>query len=312
MNRQRFAHCQPRRIAVTGSSGLIGRSLSGFLESSGHRVDRVVRTTPRLSSSDIPWEPAGQSIDRPALEGTDALVHLAGENIAAGRWTPARKESIRRSRVDGTRFLCETLAGLDRRPQVLVAASAIGFYGDRGDAVMTEDSGPGHGFLAEVCRAWEDATGPACDAGIRVVNLRIGVVLSAAGGALAKMLPPFKRGLGGKLGSGRQYMSWIGLSDLVRAIQHLLASDISGPVNATAPDPVANAEFTRALATVLRRPAFFRMPAAAVNAVLGEMGRELLLSSARVVPARLQESAFEYHHATLRRALRHELRIAPQ
>ena len=308
MNRQRFAHCQPRRIAVTGSSGLIGRSLSGFLESSGHRVDRVVRTTPRLSSSDIPWEPAGQSIDRPALEGTDALVHLAGENIAAGRWTPARKESIRRSRVDGTRFLCETLAGLDRRPQVLVAASAIGFYGDRGDAVMTEDSGPGHGFLAEVCRAWEDATGPACDAGIRVVNLRIGVVLSAAGGALAKMLPPFKRGLGGKLGSGRQYMSWIALDDLVGLIAHLIFTDnLSGPVNAVTPNPVTNAEFTKTLGRVLGRLTMFPVPASMVRLAFGEMGRELLLASTRVEPVRIRESGFDYRHPELEGALRHEL-----
>jgi uncharacterized protein (TIGR01777 family) len=235
-------------------------------------------------------------------------VHLAGANITAGRWTASRKELIRSSRVDSTRLLCETLAGLEPRPSVLIAASAIGFYGDRGDAVMTEEHRAGSGFLAEVCRAWEDATSAAREAGIRVVNLRIGVVLAAAGGALAKMLTPFKLGLGGRLGTGRQYMSWIALDDLVGMIHHLLfADDLSGPVNAVAPNPVTNAEFTKALGRVLRRPTIFPVPVPIVRLAFGEMGRELLLAGARVEPAKVRESGFEFGHPRLEEALRHEL-----
>jgi uncharacterized protein (TIGR01777 family) len=308
MQPQHFAPDELKRFVVTGSSGLIGSSLRAFLENAGHRVDRVVRTAPRPGTNDIPWDPAGESIDRHALEGVDAVVHLAGDNIAAGRWTAKRKESIRRSRVDGTRFLCETLAGLDRRPQVLIAASAIGYYGDRADAVMTEESSPGNGFLAEVCRAWEDATAPARMADIRTVNLRIGVVLSAAGGALAKMLTPFKLGLGGKLGTGRQYMSWIALDDLVGIIAHLIfTDDLSGPVNAVAPSPVTNAEFTKTLGRVLSRPTIFAVPASMVRLAFGEMGRELLLASTRVEPAKVQATDFEFRYPTLEPALRAEL-----
>ncbi len=236
------------------------------------------------------------------------MVHLAGENIAAGRWTAARKKTIRNSRVQGTQFICETLAGLEKPPATLIAASAIGYYGDRGDEVLTEDSDSGRGFLAEVCQAWEAATEPARRAGVRVVNLRIGVVLSAAGGALARMLTPFKWSLGGRLGNGRQYMSWVTLEDLIRSIHHLIAKEgVSGPVNAVAPNPVTNAEFTKALGRVLGRPTIFPVPALMVRRAFGEMGRELLLASARVKPAKLLHGDFRFCHADLQDALRHEL-----
>jgi uncharacterized protein (TIGR01777 family) len=248
-------------------------------------------------------------VDPSRFDGVDAVVHLAGENIAAGRWTSARKAEIRQSRVEGTRRLCEALARLAQPPRVFVSASAIGFYGDRGAQTLTEESGAGSGFLPDVCREWEAATEPASQAGIRVVNLRFGMVLSPAGGALQKMLPPFKLGLGGRIGSGAQFMSWIAIDDAVGAIhQALSAESLRGPVNAVAPTPVTNAEFARTLARILRRPAFMPVPQFAARLAFGEMADALLLASARVMPVRLQESGYHFRFPELEGALRHMLR----
>jgi uncharacterized protein (TIGR01777 family) len=235
-------------------------------------------------------------------------VHLAGENVAAGRWNDARKLRIRSSRVDGTRMLAAALAQMERPPRALITASAVGYYGDRGDAWMDERSAPGTGFLAEVCRAWEAATEPARSAGIRVAHLRFGVVLSAAGGALKRMLLPFKLGAGGVLGSGDQYMSWISIDDAVGAIVHAVAErSIAGPVNAVAPAPVTNREFTQALGRVLRRPTVFPMPAFAARLAFGEMADEMLLASTRVRPSRLEETGYRFEHTSVEQALRHVL-----
>ena len=243
-----------------------------------------------------------------ALEGIDGVVHLAGENIADGRWTEAKQRRIRDSRIDGTRLLCERLAQAEDKPSVLVCASAVGFYGDRGDEPLDERSARGSGFLAEVCEAWEEACQPARDAGIRVVNLRIGVVLSADGGALAKMLPPFRFGLAGKLGNGKQWMSWISLDDLVGAIDHALThEEIEGPVNAVSPNPVTNAEFTSALGRVLSRPTALTMPAIGARVVFGKLADELLLSSIRAQPRALLASGFRFEHPDLETALRQAL-----
>ena len=237
-------------------------------------------------------------------------MHLAGETIATGRWTAARKARIRDSRVRGTGLLTRALVKLDRKPRVFVSASAVGIYGTRGDEVVDERSAPGQGFLAEVCSQWEAATRPATDAGIRVVNVRVGVVLSGTGGALAKMLPPFRLGLGGVMGSGRQYMSWIAIDDVVGAIEHLLLADtVVGPVNLVAPDPVSNREFTKTLGRVLRRPTILRLPAFAIRLGLGEVADELLLASTRAQPARLTASGYQFGYPTLEGALRHLLGV---
>ena len=249
-------------VLVSGSSGLVGSALVAALNADGHRVKRLVRAAVRDAEDEVGWDPAGGVLDPAGLEGLDAVVHLAGENIASGRWTTAKKARIRDSRVKGTELLCQTLARLDRPPKTLVSTSAVGYYGDRGDEVLTEDSPPGHGFLAEVCEAWEAATEPAAAKGIRVVRLRIGVVLSPRGGALAKMLPAFKMGLGGRIGNGRQYMSWITLDDLVGVIRFALTNnELSGPVNAVSPNPVTNLEFTKTLGRVLHRPTVLPLPA---------------------------------------------------
>ena len=255
-----------------------------------------------------PGIPSADSFDASALDGVDGVVHLAGENIAAARWTEAQKQRVRESRVHSTRVLCEGLARLPSPPKVLVSASAIGFYGDRGDEILDEDSPSGDGFLARVAREWEAATEPAAAAGIRVVQLRFGVVLSPKGGALAKMLTPFKMGGGGVIGSGRQYWSWISLDDAAGAIYHALMTDsIHGPVNAVAPDSVTNREFTKTLGRVLSRPSITRVPAFAARIALGEMADELLLSSTRVRPKRLLDSGYEFRHDSLEDALRHML-----
>jgi uncharacterized protein (TIGR01777 family) len=294
-------------VVVTGSRGLVGSALVPFLTTGGHRVTRLVRGVPG-GPDEIGWEPSRGLSDASFLEGADAAVHLAGENIAAGRWTPARKAEIRRSRVEGTRRLCEALARLANPPKVLVSASAVGFYGDRGAEVLTEESPPGGGFLADVCREWESATAPAALAGIRVVNLRFGMVLSPAGGALRKMLLPFRLGAGGRIGSGRQFVSWIALDDAAGAIHHAIVADsLRGPVNAVAPGPVDNADFTRTLARILRRPALLPLPAFAARVAFGEMADALLLSGARVMPARLQASQYRFRFPDLESALRHLL-----
>jgi uncharacterized protein len=294
-------------VVVSGSSGLVGSALVPFLTTGGHRVTRLVRTADSGTDA-VHWDPAAGAIDAAGLEGADAVVHLAGENIAGARWTDAAKARMLDSRVRGTKLICETLARLRRPPQTLVCASAIGYYGDRGAAEMNEASGPGTGFLADVCRQWEAATAPAADRGIRVVCLRIGVVLTPAGGALAQMLTPFRLGLGGRIGPGTQYMSWITLDDLLGVIlQALTTASLRGAVNAVAPTPITNSEFTRVLGRVLRRPTLFSVPAAAARAAFGEMADEMLLASTRVAPARLRESGYRFRHPQLEAALRHTL-----
>ena len=293
-------------VAITGSTGLLGSALVPRLTSGGHGVVRLVRGTPAPASAErvARWDPDTGAVE-PGLDGVDAVVHLAGESVPGGRWTQARKQRIRDSRVRATRLFAETLARLPRPPRVLVAASAIGYYGDRGDQVLREESPPGVGFLPEVCREWEAAAEPAARRGIRVVHLRIGLVLSPKGGALAAMLPVFRLGLGGPVGSGAQWMSWIGMDDMLGAVLHALMNEaLAGPVNAVAPAPVTNREFTKTLARVLRRPALLPFPAFAARAVLGQMADELLLASARVEPARLQATGFAFRDATLDGALR--------
>ena len=294
------------RILITGSSGLIGSALVSARSGRGDEVVRLVRRREDADSSTVYWDPAAGAIETSGLEGADAVVHLAGESIATGRWSADKKRRIRDSRVGGTRLLSEALADLDRKPAVMVAASAIGYYGDRGEEVLSEESELGSGFLADVGAEWEAATEPARAAGIRVVNLRIGVVLAPEGGALGAMLPVFRLGLGGPLGSGSQYMSWIELDDLVRAIEHVLAAEeIAGPVNAVSPMPVTNRAFTKTLGRVLGRPVILFVPSAALRLAFGEMAEETLLASARVMPERLKATGFSFHYPELEGALRH-------
>jgi uncharacterized protein (TIGR01777 family) len=294
-------------ILVTGASGLIGSALVSSLSAAGYSVTRLVRRPPQSGEKAVRWDPLTGFIDASALEGLDGVVHLAGESIAE-RWTAAKKVSIRDSRVKGTEVLCEALAQLASPPKVLVSASAIGYYGDRGEEILREESAPGSGFLAEVCRAWEAATEPARQAGLRTVQLRFGVVLSPAGGALAKILPPFRLGLGGVLGSGRQYMSWIALDDAIGAIQQAIVTDnLQGPTNAVAPDAVTNQEFTHTLGKILRRPTVVPLPAFAARLMFGEMADALLLASAHVQPAKLLAVGYRFRYPTLAEALRHLL-----
>lgn len=293
------------KILVSGSTGLVGSALVPALQSSGHEVVRLVRSSTSGSGSVI-WDPMSGHLSTANLEGIDAAVHLAGENIAARRWTPAQKDRIRESRVAGTRLLAETLARLKKPSQTLVCASAIGFYGDRSDQPLNEDSPPGTGFLSDTCREWEAAAKPALDRGIRVVHLRTGLVLASRGGALAKMLTPFRLGIAGIIGSGRQYMSWISLDDLVAVISNSLSNErLRGPVNAVAPNPVTNYEFTKTLGRVLRRPTLFPMPAFAARLAFGEMADGLLLASTRVEPKRLLDSGFRFRFPELEAALVH-------
>jgi uncharacterized protein len=294
------------RISVTGSSGLIGSALVPFLTAEGHEVGRVVRST--TAGGAWRWDPGTGHFDAGAVNGMDAVVHLAGESIAAGRWSAARKARIRDSRVRGTRAVAEAVARADPRPQALLCASAMGFYGDRGEERLTEASAPGLGFLSEVSREWEEACAPARDRGVRVANLRFGIVLSPAGGALAKMLLPFRLGAGGVVGSGKQWWSWVALDDTVGAIRHALVTpEVSGPVNVAAPNPVTNAEFTRTLGRVLARPTLFPVPVFAARLALGEMADALLLASARIVPERLQQTGYVFRQPELEGALRHLL-----
>jgi uncharacterized protein len=295
-------------ILITGASGLVGSALVPFLANAGQEVTRLVRSPPRPGERAIRWDPTAGSIDESGLRSAEAVVHLAGENIAE-RWTAEKKVRIRESRVNGTRVLCEALARMDTPPKVLVSASAIGYYGDRGGEILTEDSAAGQGFLAEVCRAWEASTAPAQQKGIRVVPLRFGVVLSDAGGALAKMLPPFRLGMGGVLGSGQQYMSWIALDDAVGAIHHaIITESLQGPTNAASPKAVTNQEFVKALGKVLGRPTILPMPAFAARLMFGEMADELLLASTRVQPTKLIASGYSFRYPDLDAALRHVLK----
>jgi uncharacterized protein (TIGR01777 family) len=298
---------EPMKVAVTGSSGLIGSALVAFLTSGGHEVRRLVRRAPR-SDDEISWDPSAGELDPAALEGVDAVVHLSGENVAGGRWTDARKKRIRSSRIDSTRTLAGALASLKLPPRVLVSASAIGYYGDGGEAWVDESSPPAEDFLARVTVDWEQAAAPAAESGIRVTHPRIGVVLSPAGGALGKLLTPFRLGLGGVVGSGTQYMSWVALDDVLGALHHALVDDrMEGPFNLVAPEPVANREFTRTLGRVLGRPTPVPVPAFALKAALGEMAEATLLASSRVRPERLQSTGYRFRFPTLEEALRHLL-----
>jgi uncharacterized protein len=291
-----------RSILISGASGLVGSALLSALAKEGHRLVKLVRRDSG-GPDEITWDPE-KEMDPGSLEGFDAVVHLAGEPIF-GFWTDEKKKRIYESRVVGTRTLCNGLANCQRKPRTLISASAIGYYGDRGAELLTEASPPGTGFFSEVAMAWEAATQPARDAGIRVVNLRVSLVLDANGGALKLMLPAFKLGLGGRIGSGRQYISWITLSDIVRVIQFALDTEVlSGPVNAAAPNPVSNAEFTKTLAGVVHRPAFFPVPTFLMEALPGGMGKEALLASERVIPKRLLDSVFKFEHPELEHALR--------
>ena len=297
------------KILVSGSHGLVGRALVKSLIDDGHEVVRLVRHDRTLGAFEIEWHPNQGRIDSQPLEGFDAVFHLAGESIASGRWTDEKKRAIRDSRVKGTALLSETLARLVRPPLVFVCASAIGYYGSRGDEVLTETSNPGDDFLASVCVEWEAATRAASGQGIRTVNARFGIILDRDGGALAKMLTPFRMGIGGRVGDGKQWMSWIALEDVIAGLKFMLLDKTAhGPVNFVAPEPVTNAEFTRTLGRVLARPTFFPMPAFAVRLAFGEMGDALLLSSQRVQPVVLEEKGFPFYWPTLEPALWHLLR----
>jgi uncharacterized protein (TIGR01777 family) len=294
------------QILVTGVSGPIGEALLPSLHARGHKVSRLVRGSAQ-GENQIPWDPE-QPLAAQSVSGFQSVIHLAGESIV-GRWDDAKKARILNSRVHSTRHLAEALAQASPKPRLLVSASAVGYYGDRGEEVLRENSGPGTGFLPEVCQRWEEATKPASDAGIRVALIRIGVVLSPTGGALSKMLFPFKMGLGGNVGSGNQWMSWIDVRDLVGAIHHIMKTDLlQGPINLVAPKPVTNAEFTKTLASVLSRPAIFPMPAFAARLAFGQMADELLLASERVEPKKLIGSGYPYQYSDLRKSLASLLR----
>jgi uncharacterized protein len=292
------------RIAITGSTGLIGEALVASLAADGHHLVRLVRDASRARADDVVWDPERGTIDGARLEGVDAVVHLAGEPIGASRWTPATKRAILESRVKGTELIARTVAGLDRAPDVLVSSSAVGVYGDRGDEELTEDSATGDDFLAEVCIAWEAAAAPARAAGIRVVHPRTGVVIAKDGPLIDKVELPFRLGVGGRVGSGRQYVPWISLIDEVAALRFLIDRPLEGAVNLVGPAPATNAELTRALGTVLRRPTLLPIPTLAIRALYGEMGATLATVSQRVLPKRLQEAGFIFQHSTILAALR--------
>lgn len=307
MRHARTPLTEPLRVAISGASGLIGSALAAVLTTAGHQVVSLVRRTP-TGGNEVAWNPETGFVEQDGLCGVDAVVHLAGESIAAGRWTPARRRRILASRIESTRLLASTVARLERRPRVFVSASAIGFYGDTGDTAVDETGPRGTGFLAEVCAAWEEAADPARAAGLRVVHPRFGVVLAATGGALAKLLPIFRTGAGGPVGNGRQWMSWVSLDDAVGAILHLLAdTSAHGPVNVVAPQPVRNRDFARTLGRVLGRPALLPVPATALRVAYGEMAEQTLLASNRILPGRLADAGFVYVTPDLEGALRAEL-----
>lgn len=292
-------------VLVSGSRGLIGSALISTLTSEGHRVIRLSRSG-SAGDGAVRWDPSEGAIDAGSLEGIDAVVHLAGETVQ-GRWTSAKKARIRDSRVLGTRLLAETLAGLPAPPRVMVSASASGYYGDRGNELLREESAPGTNFLAGVCQEWEAAASPAREAGVRVVHPRFGIVLSPEGGALEATLPIFKLGGGGRIGGGRQYWPWVAMDDVVGAVLHALKTEsLEGPVNLAVPDPPTNAEYTRTLGRVLNRPTIFLLPAPAARVMLGQVA-ELLLASQRIEPARLEETGYEFRYPELEGALRHLL-----
>jgi len=295
-----------RKILIAGASGLVGSALVPKLKAGSAEVTPLVRSAAK--SGEIEWRPDRGSIDAPAVEGCDAVINLAGDGIANSRWTEEKKRRILDSRVNGTRLLSETIAHLSRRPATFINASAIGFYGSRGGELVDEGSGPGEGFLAGVCRQWESATAPAEQAGIRVVKLRLGVILTPDGGIMGSMLRPFKLGLGGKVGSGEQIISWVAMDDVVAAINFILQNEsLRGPINVVAPQPVTNEEFTKTLGRVLSRPTFMAMPAFAARLAFGEMADEMMLSSTRVAPAVLERAGYQFRFPQLRPALEHLL-----
>jgi uncharacterized protein (TIGR01777 family) len=299
-------------ILVTGASGLIGSKFTSYLTQNKHHVLRLVRRT-RAAVDEVRWDPVAGILDAEPLERLDAVVHLAGENIASGRWTAEKKRRIRESRIEGTRFLAQSLARLFDPPRVFVSMSAIGYYGDRGEEQIDEESDAGTGFLPELCKEWENATSPAVIRGIRVVTPRVGMVLSAEGGALAKMLPAFRLGIGGRIGDGRQYISWIAVDDLIGILDHAIHNDtLHGPLNAVTPNPATNREFSATLGRVLSKPAVFALPAAAARILFGKMADEVLLAGARVLPTRLKETGYKYKFPELESALRYALQTSAQ
>jgi uncharacterized protein len=293
------------KIIISGSTGLVGTALVFNLVAEGHEIFRLVRSK---SEEGIYWNPNEPVPDRSALEGFDVVIHLAGESIAEGRWNEEKKRKIRKSRIEGTRHLTEAITSLNSPPRLFICASASGYYGDRGTEILVEETPAGQGFLPDVCREWEAATDPAATKGIRVVNLRFGIILSQNGGALPKMLSPFRLGVGGRIGSGKQYWSWIDLEDVVGVIESVIQNEtLQGPVNTSTPNPVTNAEFTQILARVLKRPAFFPVPAFAARAAFGEMADALLLCSARMQPSKLIASGYTFAYPDLESSLRHLL-----
>ena len=291
------------KIVISGASGLIGTQLVAKLSNSGHEVIRLVRRSPK--SGEIQWNPKSGSLDAAALEGADAVIHLSGAGIGDKRWSDAYRKEILDSRTTTTALLATTIASLSRKPSVFLSGSAIGIYGARNDEQLTEVSTHGTGFLADVCKQWEAAAKPADDAGVRTVYLRTGIVLTPKGGALKKLLPLFRLGLGGKFGNGKQWQSWISIDDEIGAIEHLLTANVSGAVNLTAPNPVTNAEFTKVLASILKRPAIVPVPSFAPKIVLGgELADALLFTGQRVIPAALNASGYSFKHTTLESALR--------
>jgi uncharacterized protein len=297
------------KIAIAGASGLVGKALTLLLEADAHDIVRLVRNSPK--AGEVEWHPNQDSIDPAKLEDFDAIINLAGENVAEGRWTDEKKKRIHDSRVHGTHLLSEAITRLTKKPRVFLCASATGIYGERGDETLDEQSESGGGFLAGVCREWEKATELAQHAGVRVVNLRFGPILARAGGMLEKMLTPFKMGLGGKIGSGKQYISWVGIEDSVAAMKLALHDEsIRGPLNIVSPKPVTNERFTRTLGEVLSRPTVMAMPAFAARLAFGEMADEMLLVSQKVIPKKLQAAGFQFQFADLETALRHYIGVS--
>jgi uncharacterized protein (TIGR01777 family) len=303
------------RILVSGSSGFLGTAIIDSLRKQNHQIARLVRPESGSkragadSANDVAWDPTGGRFDAAAAEGAGALIHLAGASIADGRWSDARKKVLRTSRIDATRHLMGALAKLQSPPRIIVAASAIGFYGNRGEETLTEQSAPGSGFLPEICVEWEAETARGAEFGARVASLRFGIILAAHGGALAKMVPPFKLGVGGRMGNGRQWMSWVTLTEVVNIVEFALAnSQLSGAVNAISPNPVRNSQFTEVLAKTLHRPALFPAPPFALRLALGEMADALLLSSQRVIPSKLASASYQFLQPDLAGALADVLR----
>ncbi len=299
----------PKRVIVSGASGVVGAQLTAFLQTGGHEVTRLVRRSAEPCSGEIEWDPARGRLEAEDLEGADTVIHLSGENLTNSRWSESKKEAIYNSRVDSTRLIAEKMASLKDPPGTLITASAVGYYGPcASDVTCGEDREAGDDFLARVCRDWENAAGPAEEAGVKVIKLRLGVALSSSGGALAQMVPLFRLGMGAAAGHGRQVISWVSLDDVIGAIHHALFSEsLSGPVNVVSPNPVTNEEFSRTLARVMKKPLFLRVPPAAIRAVYGEMGQTLLLAGAKVTPRALLDSGYTFIHPHLEQGIRDEL-----